>query len=205
MPAKDSLPKKRSAKASTRSRSTTSSTTGSTPGTRRPRRNKSPSIDDPDARAAAVTADQATSVISADDGTLSDRASVPLLSAEPVPALTAAQQAAYLTRLAKGASPAAACAALGLSVSAVLTTMDAEAAFRRQLQQIDQLLSQNVAAALYRAAMEGNVSAQTFLLKNRPPPDWQTSADSVDLPQDLSALTDDELDALLRATAATHS
>lgn len=127
-----------------------------------------------------------------------------MLTATAVPPLTAAQQTAYLTRIARGASLAAACASLGLSVTAVLITLETDATFRAQQQQIDQLLSQNVAAALYQAAMKGNVPAQTFLLKNRPPSGWQGNDDENQSSDDLERLTDDQLAALLRQTEDDH-
>ncbi|MFG0295991.1 MAG: hypothetical protein ACF8PG_08810 [Maioricimonas sp. JB045] len=72
----------------------------------------------------------------------------------------------------RGASPAAACLQLGLPVGNVLRTMEQQPEFRERQRQVRELLSQNVAAALYRAAMEGSVSAQSFYLKNQPPPEW---------------------------------
>ena len=44
--------------------------------------------------------------------------------------------------------------------------------FQSRLTRSQQTLSQNVAAALYRSAMEGSVAAQTFYLRHLPPPEW---------------------------------
>ncbi|MBX3439647.1 MAG: hypothetical protein KF861_19315, partial [Planctomycetaceae bacterium] len=87
--------------------------------------------------------------------------------------LVPAAQESYLHLLTRGASPAAACGQIGMSVLDVLATIEQDEAFRLRLEQVNVLLSQNVAAALYRSAMEGSVSAQTFFLKNQPPPNWQ--------------------------------
>ena len=100
-------------------------------------------------------------------------------------------QRGYLTLLSKGASPAAACYQLGLNLMMVAATIEADETFRNLLARVNQLLSQNVAAALYRSAMEGSVSAQTFFLKNKPPPEWPHTAP--DDPASEHHLSDDEL------------
>lgn len=102
------------------------------------------------------------------------------------------QRAAYLMLLSRGASPAAACGQLNLSLVRVAEFIEQHADFRQLLARVNELLSQNVAAALYRSAMEGSVSAQTFYLKNRPPPEWPEQADDP-LSKPLNELTDDEL------------
>lgn len=109
------------------------------------------------------------------------------------PLLNREQQQLYLNLIARGASPAGACQQLGLPPMSLVLTAEQDAAFAALLKRVKELLSQNVAAALYRAAMEGNVSAQTFYLKNLPPPEWPTD-DALDTPPDsLDALDDDAL------------
>lgn len=118
------------------------------------------------------------------------------------PLLTRDQQRSYLGLIAKGASPAGACQQLGLHPMSVAWTTEEDERFRSLLHRVNELLSQNVAAALYRSAMEGSVPAQTFYLKNRPPPDW--SADTTDaetVPDSQDELTDDELLAQFRQEA----
>lgn len=117
----------------------------------------------------------------------------------PLQPLTTLQQSAYLQCLTRGASPAAACLQLGVSVTAVLATIESQAPFRERIEQVNILLSENVAAALYRSAMEGSVSAQQFFLKNQPPPQWQHEAPAT-LADDLERLSDDELLARCRAS-----
>lgn len=88
---------------------------------------------------------------------------------------------------------------LNLPVMSVLNQITTDATFRARLDQIHDVLSQNVAAALYRSAMEGSVSAQTFFLKNCPPPEWPGNEPVPAAMNDgLDELTDDELAQLCR-------
>lgn len=116
------------------------------------------------------------------------------------PVLTKQEQMTYLQLLSRGASPAAACLQLGFGLPVVATTIEQDQAFQSLLARVNELLSQNVAAALYRSAMEGSVSAQTFYLKNRPPPEWPT-LNSNDSPTAIEELTDDELIVQFRKAA----
>lgn len=102
--------------------------------------------------------------------------------------------------LTRGASPAAACGQLAVSVLDVLATIELDEAFRQRLEQVNVLLSQNVAAALYRSAMKGSVSAQTFFLKNQPPPNWQPGEREELTDDPLNRMSDDELVAFCRAS-----
>ncbi|MCA8993397.1 MAG: hypothetical protein KDA88_15520 [Planctomycetaceae bacterium] len=107
-------------------------------------------------------------------------------------------QREYLQLLARGASPAAACMQLNLSVTVVLNRITTDETFRDRLDQIHNVLSQNVAAALYRSAMEGSVSAQTFFLKNCPPPEWPgEDAARLGVDDGLDELSDEELRRLM--------
>lgn len=106
----------------------------------------------------------------------------------------------YLHVLTRGASPAAACGQVGVSALDVLATIEQDQAFSERLDQVTVLLSQNVAAALYRSAMEGSVSAQTFFLKNQPPPNWHQSQASEAADDPFSRMSDDELLAYCRAS-----
>lgn len=112
---------------------------------------------------------------------------------------TAALQDEYLHLLSRGASPAAACLQLNLPVTVVPNHINTNANFRDRLDQIHDVLSQNVAAALYRSAMEGSVSAQTFFLKNCPPPEWPAVGSPGPTPNDgLDDLSDEELQQMLK-------
>ena len=106
-----------------------------------------------------------------------------LTTTDDTPQLTRSQQTEYLRLLTLGASPAAACQKVGVSITAVLITMDQSAAFRKRMDRVPDLLSQNVAASLYQAAMKGSVTAQTFYLKNLPPPEWVIEDDEAAAPE----------------------
>jgi len=118
-----------------------------------------------------------------------------LTTTDDTPQLTRSQQTEYLRLLTLGASPAAACQKVGVSITAVLVTMDQSAGFRKRMDRVPDLLSQNVAASLYQAAMKGSVTAQTFYLKNLPPPEWDVEGDEPVTPEakDFENLTLDQL------------
>jgi hypothetical protein len=109
----------------------------------------------------------------------------------------------FVGLLLKGASLAVACARIGVSVWAALRTIAQDADLARRLREVNALLSQNVKAALYRGAMEGNVTAQTFWLRSSPPPEWSSMEAAADMPQTydevLDGLTDEQLVELARA------
>lgn len=101
-------------------------------------------------------------------------------------------QAQTLAWLLRGASPSAACAQAGVA-SEVFTAWLTDPGFRRRLEESQHLLSRNVAAALYRSAMEGNVTAQSFYLKQLPPPEWPSAASTNAAHDPFAHLTDEEL------------
>ena len=94
--------------------------------------------------------------------------------------LSEERQFGYITLLSKGASPAGACAQLDILLANVIWTIEHDQHFAAMVEQVQELLSQNVAAALYRSAMEGSSSAQQFYLKNRPPAQWSPPVESED-------------------------
>jgi hypothetical protein len=102
-----------------------------------------------------------------------DATEVPVLLAGGPPLLTPQQQELLLGLLLRGASPAGACQQLGLSVFSLDRSLEESKDFARGVGTVYDTLSRNVLAALYRAAMEGNVSAQTFWLKCSPPAGWE--------------------------------
>jgi hypothetical protein len=104
------------------------------------------------------------------------------IASSDAPLLTSRQQALCLELMLQGASAPMACAAMRVSITSFQRTVDADADFALRVQQTQGGLSQNVAARLYRTAMEGNVSAQRYYLQLRPPPEWQdTSGPGMDL------------------------
>lgn len=131
-----------------------------------------------------------------DDGPLAGSEAPPAVDQpsmlDPPASFTADQQDEYVQMLARGASPSAACLRLGISVAALNRAIEGDEAFRAQLAGVRVMLSQNVAAALYRSAMEGNVTAMTFWLKASPPPGWNAD----DSPSQQFHTFDDTLDRL---------
>ncbi|MCA9053516.1 MAG: hypothetical protein KDA75_06750 [Planctomycetaceae bacterium] len=112
---------------------------------------------------------------------------------------------ALLALLHRGASPALACTQLGLSVDRFLAWLE-DASFRQRIAQSQGVLSQNVAAALYRSALEGSVAAQTFYLKHLPPPEWPQPERETPAADDfLNRLTDEELLQRFRARCLDES
>lgn len=167
---KASSPKKPSRKAATPTRSTTSSTTAKT--AKKQLRTKA-------IPTAPETADELVKPPVLTANFLRKAISHALLTDE--------QQFGYITLLSKGAPPAAVCAQLDILLSNVIWTIEHDPQFAAMIEQVHELLSQNVAAALYRSAMEGSASAQQFYLKNRPPAQWSPAVETEELsPSDMS-------------------
>ncbi len=119
-----------------------------------------------------------------------------LPTTDEVNTLTRQQQDEYLTLLTKGASAAAACQKLGISITALLVTMEQSPKFRTRATAVSDVLSQNVAAQLYQTAMKGSVTAQTFYLRNQPPPEWPSEEEDVAASPDLATLSTAELESV---------
>jgi hypothetical protein len=83
---------------------------------------------------------------------------------EPTP-LKIGVQKELIRLLSLGASPAAACESLSISFQDALLTFETDNRFRARLEQIHHSLTENIRAALYREGMKGNVTAQTYWLK----------------------------------------
>lgn len=64
-----------------------------------------------------------------------------------------------------GASPAAACQKLEITLDDVAMTFDVEPAFEARCRKIHEALDENVKAALYQSAMKGTVAAQTLWMR----------------------------------------
>ena len=110
------------------------------------------------------------------------------------------QQNLFLDHLARGASPAVACLKENLDLDEVNRAYENNEEFRQRWDNTNRELGRNVVAALYRSAIEGSVTAQTFWLKHRPPPDWspeqEMSRDSV--MEELEQMSDEQLMELAR-------
>lgn len=112
--------------------------------------------------------------------------------------LSREQQAGYIDLLLRGASPAAAAQQLGLELFDVLAVIAEDESFQARVDAAYDALSQNVAARLYLEAMKGSVSAMTFWLKNRPPPEWPGTQGEATDRNELDGLSDEELLRLAR-------
>jgi hypothetical protein len=104
--------------------------------------------------------------------------------------LTRTEQRAFEKLVALGASTAGACTKIGIRLDAVWLTVATDERFRQRLEKVKESLDENVKAALYRSAMEGNVSAQTFWLRHLIANGLQPDEAPTD---DLSSKTDEEL------------
>ncbi|MBX3442903.1 MAG: hypothetical protein KF774_10895 [Planctomyces sp.] len=112
--------------------------------------------------------------------------------ADPPGPLTRRQQNAFLKLAALGGSPAAVCQKLGLELEQVSRTLAADSEFRRRTEDVRRTQYENVRAALYRSAMEGNVSAQTLFIRlEQAAP--EAAADTGPAGDDLENLSDAEL------------
>jgi hypothetical protein len=113
--------------------------------------------------------------------------------------LSDAEQRGYLQLLLRGAAPSAICVELGVPYSAVLLTLRECLEFRSDHDDAQMLLTENVAAALYRQAMKGSVPAMTLWLRNRPPFGWKDHEQSEGAADDYERMSDAELLELARA------
>lgn len=120
-------------------------------------------------------------------------------SARDIPRLNEYEQAALLDQLALGASLPIACRSNGLEYASVVEAIAHDSEFEHAIRVAELGLSQNVAAALYRAAMEGNVSAQQYWLTHRPPDRWPSKLQKETHETGFEQLSDERLVALARA------
>ena len=135
---------------------------------------------------------------------------IPLDAAQP---LGKSEQTEYVRLITRGASPAAACRSLRISLTSVLLTREQDKSFRAQIELAESALRDNVLAAVYRSAMEGKVTAQTFYLRflassvdaeaggeSIPNPDYDDMTDE-ELWERIQALSSDLADELARLRA----
>ncbi len=116
------------------------------------------------------------------------------------------QQADILLALLRGGSPQAACQKLGADPQGFCRTTERDEAFRTRLRHVRELMTLNVVATVYRAALEGAPAAQALWLRTFSPPDWTASTS---ISSNASLETNDEFaslptDALRRILAAFH-
>jgi hypothetical protein len=127
----------------------------------------------------------------------------PPADAEPPP-LGGDDRAAVLDVLLRGGSPQAACQRLGLDVAAFCKAADEDAGFRRRLRHVRELMTHNIVATVYAAAMKGTPAAQALWLRMFPPAGWtdpspehsKTASETTD---EFAALPNDAIERTLAA------
>lgn len=107
--------------------------------------------------------------------------------------MTADQQREFLYLIAQGCTALFACHQLGRTMRSLKTTLRGNQRFRREFFENLQLMDQRVESALYKAALKGNVSAQTLWLKNRPPQNWKRRKGEDQGSKRLEEMTDEEV------------
>lgn len=110
-----------------------------------------------------------------------------------MPLLDEQQQAAFLALLLRGASAVLACRELEVDHEQYLSALREDAEFRGRVEDVQTMLAGNVSAALYKSALEGKVTAQTFYLRHFARPVLEET------PQDLSDLSLEEVMYMLHA------
>jgi hypothetical protein len=94
--------------------------------------------------------------------------------------LSAAEQGELIDLLLRGASPLIACRAMDVAVERYWLTLRKQPRFRTAVGTVYDTLGRNVVAALYKAAMEGNVAAQRFWLLQRRADEWSPPPDDLE-------------------------
>ncbi|MGC1272395.1 MAG: hypothetical protein WBC44_01715, partial [Planctomycetaceae bacterium] len=93
--------------------------------------------------------------------------------------------------------PQAACQRLGLDAAAFCRTVEIDDEFRRRLRHVRELMTHNVVAVVYAAAMKGTPAAQALWLLTFPPADFSersTDTRSDKTIDEFTSRTDDELE-----------
>jgi len=106
--------------------------------------------------------------------------------------------------LLRGGSPQAICQKQGRDPFDFCRAAEEDASFQTSLRQVRELMTLNVVATVYRAAMEGTPAAQALWLRTFPPGDWTAPASSSsehepETSDDASSLTNEALRQLLVA------
>jgi len=109
----------------------------------------------------------------------------------------------FLQLMLGGVSPMRACQELAISYLDFRFALKKSPCLQAEINGVWETLSQNIVTALYHIAMKGNVSAQVFRLKNRPPPGWTIVEEQSEGGEAFSELSDEELVALARQEGIT--
>jgi hypothetical protein len=122
----------------------------------------------------------------------------------PERTLSPDEQLDVLQALLRGGSPQAVCQKQGRDPLDFCRTAEGDASFQTALRQVRELMTLNVVATVYRAAMEGTPAAQALWLRTFPPTDWtaldaSASAPESEFSDEATSLTNDALRQLLVA------
>jgi len=101
--------------------------------------------------------------------------------------LSGPAQLEFLHLISQGCTPLFACHQLERTMEALQKSLEGSQRFRREYEELQLLMNQRVESAVYKAALKGNVSAQTLWLKHRSPEGWNQGD------KGMEEMTDDEL------------
>jgi hypothetical protein len=110
--------------------------------------------------------------------------------------LRKSEQDAILELLFKGWGKIRACRELGLSYESLIRTVEERTEFGERVLEASKGKNEAIEMALYKAALEGNVTAQRFWLQHQTDPEQPLAEKQLDVlseEDDLSTLSDEEL------------
>lgn len=116
--------------------------------------------------------------------------------------LTGDEQGDVIDLLLRGGSPQAVCQRLDLDLHDYCRTVDEDPAFRRQLQTIREVMTQNVIAVVYAGAMKGTPAAQSLWLRLFFAPSVADADESMPPTETPDVYADHTLDSLRRTLEA---
>lgn len=108
------------------------------------------------------------------------------------PLLIPREQRELLEMLLHGGSPQVACGRLGLRAESFSRTLADDKTFARRLAAVHGIMTQNVIATIYAAALKGTPAAQSLWLKTFPPPP-NTNVNVRNESDELDSVTDRQL------------
>jgi hypothetical protein len=111
---------------------------------------------------------------------------------------TPEEQSAFLGWMYRGGSPLAVCQQLESDIGRFWKTLETDAGFAAAIDQMYESLTLNVVAVLYRAAMQGNLTAVRLWLEHRPSVAWSRRVAANLSESDCGNLTNEEFKVFLR-------
>jgi hypothetical protein len=126
-------------------------------------RKRSKKASTPDRSTTSSTTGPTAKAVCSDETTSDDPS--PLTATDEFDPFTRPQQREFEKLLSGGLSPAAACAKLDVPLDVLWATIDCDDRFVKRCRRILEALNENVRSAIYLAAMNGKVAAQTNWLR----------------------------------------